>query len=233
MLDPSKLIKVDATSAEIISRFGLRVNAYLDFATKERETQKDDPDYSCIVAAGKDQLGRIFIVDIFAKQCAYDELARSLIGMYRAYNFRSIKGEKGGLINTFQPILTMTQRLTGVFFPLFPFKGPKSAGDKVSRSAGFQGMLNAGMICVPTNAPWLPRLESEMRAFPNGSHDDITDCCAMACNDANDLMQGEAPITQPDDETILMDEEHKRELQRRIGKMQRGESDDDTPGHDW
>ena len=233
MLDPSRLLELDQTAAELISRFGLRVNAYLDFATREAETQRDDPDFSTIVAAARDQLGRIFLLDVFRKQCATDELARTLIGMQKAYNFRMVKGEKGGLINTFMPILTMTQRMTGCFFALTPYKGPSSKGDKVHRASSFQGLLNAGMICVPKNAHWLPSMQAEMRSFPNGAHDDIIDSCAMACNDALDLMEGEAPIVKPDDERTLMDQEHKAELARRIEVMRRGDDDGYQTDHDW
>lgn len=233
MLDPGRLLELDQTAAELISRFGLRVNAYLDFATREAETQRDDPDFSTIVAAARDQLGRIFLLDVFRKQCATDELARTLIGMQKAYNFRMVKGEKGGLINTFMPILTMTQRMTGCFFALTPYKGPSSKGDKVHRASSFQGLLNAGMICVPKNAHWLPSMQAEMRSFPNGAHDDIIDSCAMACNDALDLMEGEAPIVKPDDERTLMDQEHKAELARRIEVMRRGDDDGYQTDHDW
>jgi hypothetical protein len=89
------------------------------------------------------------------------------------------------------------------------------------------------MICVPKNAHWLPAMQAEMRSFPNGAHDDIVDSCAMACNDALDLMEGEAPVVKPDDERTLMDQEHKAELARRIECMRRGDDDGYQTDHDW
>jgi hypothetical protein len=93
-------------------------------------------------------------------------------------------------------------------------------------------MLNAGMICVPAHAPWLPALEAEMRSFPNGAHDDMCDVASMSCNDSLDIQMGEAPIKMPDDERILMDTEHKAELVRRIERM-RSQTGDCTEEHDW
>lgn len=233
LLDPSRLIRIESTGADIVHRFGLRLNAYIDFATKEKQTNKDDPDYSVVAVMGRDQMGRIFIVDIFRKQTAYDGLARTICSMQRIYNFRAVKGEKGGLINTFQPILTMTQRMMGVFFALWPFKGQGSQGDKVAKSSTFQGLLNAGLVAVPANAPWLPDLEAEMRSFPNGSHDDQIDAISMGCNDSLDIMEGEAPVTHPSDPKIVFDQQIKEELQRRIDAERSGEAEGCTDGHDW
>ena len=233
MLDPSKLIKIDATAPELIHRFGLVPNAYLDFATREKQTQKDDPDYSTILLAAKDQMGRIFFLHLFREQCDYQRLAQTLIGLHRAYKPRAVKGEKGSLINTFFPLLNMMQKQIGVFFPLIPFKGPSSMGDKVHRSTTLQGMLNSGMICVPQNAPWLHHLEAEMRSFPNGAHDDIVDVTAMACNDALELRAGEAPMYHPTDEKTLVDEDHKRRLQKQIEEQRAEARGEYSTSDDW
>jgi len=208
-------------------------NAYLDFATREKQTQKDDPDYSTILLAAKDQMGRIFFLHLFREQCDYQRLAQTLIGLHRAYKPRAVKGEKGSLINTFFPLLNMMQKQIGVFFPLIPFKGPSSMGDKVHRSTTLQGMLNSGMICVPQNAPWLHHLEAEMRSFPNGAHDDIVDVTAMACNDALELRAGEAPMYHPTDEKTLVDEDHKRRLQKQIEEQRAEARGEYSTSDDW
>lgn len=233
MLDPTRLIRIDSTGPELIRRFGLIPNVYLDFATREKQTQKDDPDYSTMCLAAKDQLNRVFILHVFREQCDYEKLARTLVGLHKAYSPRSVKGEKGGLINTFFPILRLIQQQSGTFFPLMPFTGPSSNGDKVHRSTTFQGMLNAGMICVPQNAGWLPDMESEMRSFPNGAHDDIVDGLSMACNDVLDIRKGEAPMTTSSDERTLMDEDIKRRLLAKIAEQKAEREGQYATSDDW
>ena len=42
-----------------------------------------------------------------------------------------------------------------------------------------QPMLEAGLICVPRGASWLPAFRDELASFPDGEHDDMIDTVSM------------------------------------------------------
>lgn len=228
-LDPRRLIKLPHPALELKSRFGLKPVFYIDFAATEKQTQKDDPDYSVIVVVAKDQLQRLHILDIWRRQTPdYASLSRVLIEMHQLWKPRFVKGEKGALLNVFQPILASQQRLAGYFFALEPL--PARQKDKVERSMALQGMLNAGVVCVPEAAPWLPDLERELRAFPNGAHDDQVDPLSDAAAEFPFLPQGDAADdpTKGVSDMKLYSDYVKSELQRRLDEMALA-----TSAEDW
>lgn len=219
-LDPRRLIKLPQTGLELKSRFGLKPVFYLDFAATEKQTQKDDPDYSVIAIVAKDQLQRLHVLDIWRRQTPdYASLSRVLIELHQLWRPRFVKGEKGALLNIFQPILMAQQRLAGYFFALEPL--PARQRDKVERSMALQGMLNAGVVCVPEAAPWLPELERELRAFPNGSHDDQVDALSDAATEFPLLPMGDAGASEPAavSEAKLYSDYIKEQLQQRLQEL--------------
>ncbi|MCK9622012.1 MAG: phage terminase large subunit [Methylobacter sp.] len=55
-------------------------------------------------------------------------------------------------------------------------------GDKETRAGPFAAQVNIGNVSALRGA-WIAALIDEMRAFPNGAHDDQVDACADAFND--------------------------------------------------
>jgi predicted phage terminase large subunit-like protein len=62
-------------------------------------------------------------------------------------------------------------RTQGPFIPLMW----KVATSKEERFVGSLGEIEAGIILLPNEAPWLETFRSELRAFPSGRHDDQVD----------------------------------------------------------
>lgn len=183
-LDPRRLVRLKGTALELKSSLGLTPTFILDFAATEKQTQKDDPDFNVVGVGAKDQLGRLIILDMWKKQTAdYDFLARTVLNMAKIWRPNLVRGEKGAMFNQFQSAITRVSRLMGVYVALFPTKARTT--DKMSRSFAYQGLLNAGIVCVPEDAPWLADFEAEHRAFPNGTHDDqclASDTCVLCSN---------------------------------------------------
>lgn len=48
-------------------------------------------------------------------------------------------------------------------------------GDKIMRAARVSPMIEAGVVALPEQAPWLRVFEAELAAFPHGVHDDQVD----------------------------------------------------------
>ncbi len=54
--------------------------------------------------------------------------------------------------------------------------------DKVSRVRAVQGLIEAGRVWIPAQAPWLVEWMDEMAAFPGGHFDDQVDVMSQALN---------------------------------------------------
>jgi predicted phage terminase large subunit-like protein len=193
MLQPSKLLRVAAPAPAIAKRWGLTVSLYLDLATKAKQTVKDDPDWSVIAALARDQLDRVWILDIWRERVPMDETAKALLDMMTRWRVNTVSGEKIGLQHAFRSVLTLTCRLRRRSIPYLRDIDIQDKGDKVQKAGSFAGLLNIGLVGVPAEAPWLPVLETEMRTFPLGTHDDQVDAISLGCDDLQSIIQGEAP----------------------------------------
>jgi predicted phage terminase large subunit-like protein len=56
----------------------------------------------------------------------------------------------------------------------------KPERDKITRMSIQSGKFESGQVFLPREAPWLPDLEAELFAFPNGRHDDQVDSISQA-----------------------------------------------------
>lgn len=226
-LDPRRIVRLPGNAMDIKSMYGLTPTIILDFASTEKQTQKDDPDFNVIGVGARDQLGRLILLDMWRKQTADQEfIARTLLNMCKLWQPSLVRGEKGGLINTFQPSLLRVSRMMGVYCALLPLKGRTL--DKVARSMPLQGMLNAGMVCAPQGAQWFDAFAAELRAFPNGGHDDQVDVASDFAAIFDDLRKGEAPVIPSTCPETLADEDYKARIAKAIERERRGgEAEDD------
>jgi predicted phage terminase large subunit-like protein len=227
-LDPRRILRLQGSGIEIKSRLGLTPVFYMDFAATEKQTQKNDPDYSTIAVWARDQLGRLIVLDLWRKQTAdYAVVARTLIHMHRLWRPRFVKGERGGLLNLFQPVLQQQMTLVGHFLSLEPL--PARRHDKMERSMPYQGTLNAGLVCAPQDAPWFEAFEAEQRAFPNGAHDDMCDTAFDAAAEYQSLPRGAAPVVSPTDPDVLLSDE----IKARIERAREEQLNPPRPADDW
>lgn len=56
----------------------------------------------------------------------------------------------------------------------------KATGDKISRAESVTPLLEAGKVLFKQGEPWLDELVANLRAFPGGKHDDLTDAFVHA-----------------------------------------------------
>jgi predicted phage terminase large subunit-like protein len=190
-LNTKFLVEIDKPAELIVKEQGLSLNFYIDIASTEKQTQKDDPDSSVIAVMGRDTLDRIIMPDMWAEQARGDKLLDQLLIMWKKWKPRRVKMEKGGLKNMFEPLLQARWRAIGqrlfVVDPLEPDM------DKVRRAQPLRAVLQAGSFCVPAGAIWLPAMKAEWRGFPNASHDDRVDAPAYGVRDLQDMRAPEPP----------------------------------------
>jgi predicted phage terminase large subunit-like protein len=208
-LDPRRIQRLTGNGLELKTRLGLTPIFYIDFAGTEKKSLKDDPDFNVIHVLARDELRRLIHLDIWRKQTAdYGEMARTLIFMHKLWRPQMVKGEKGSMLNLFQPSLQREMRAIGHFLTLEPLPARKI--DKIGRSMSYQGELNAGMICAPEDAPWFAAFEAEARAFPNGAHDDTLEGGFDAAMDIMPI--GNSPVVSPTDPQVQLSDEIKRRI---------------------
>lgn len=231
MLKPKLLQRIPLQPLEIIKQFGLRVNFYMDLASKEKQTQKDSPDYTSISVMGKDSLHRIHLLDVWREQAAQDRVSRQLILMHKLYRPSKVKGEKGALLHTLKPTLMLVSRLVG--YPLFTLFPLSPSGDKVQKAGALEGILNAGLLCVPAGAPWLADVEAEWRQFPNGPHDDTVDSTGYGCTDLQSILTGDPEPTHQKLEPHQIDEAMMQGYKDRLEAAKRKARGEPERNDDW
>lgn len=150
---------------------------YGDTAQKAKESS----DYSVFQCWGESDDGKAVLLDqIRGKWEAPELLAQARAfwakhkatedqGRLRAFNIED-KVSGTGLIQTLQR--------EGV-----PVKGIQRSTDKVTRAMDAVPSIEAGLVLLPQNAPWLSDLLSEASVFPNGKNDDQTDCLCDAISE--------------------------------------------------
>jgi phage terminase large subunit-like protein len=232
MLQPDKLVRIPLTAPEIVAKYGLRPNIYIDLAQKEKERAQDDPDLSCITVMAKDSLHRVHILYQWAAQISQDKVARQLLTVRKLFNSQQCKGEKIGLHYTFRTVMQQTCQLLGE--PLF-WMGDISiqgTGDKVFRAGALEALLNMGVLCVPEFAPWLDDMCSDWASFPEGRYKDRIDAPALGAMDLQSIATGKpGPQVPTDPEQLktydrVAEQAHYKQRVESFRAVQRGEIDE-------
>lgn len=231
MLRPALLVRLKKDPISIARDLGLRLNIYIDLATKEKQTQKDDPDWSVIGVMGRDQMQRKHLLHLWRAQASMDVVARALLAIYDTYKkaglpIRFVKGEKIGLQHAFRAVMTSTCRL--LHRGILPLHDMSVSADITQRLMPLEGTLNASQLVVPEDATWLPDYEAEMRSVPRGSHDDQMVMTSYGCNDLEESPPGEAPAHHPDIPDDMVTGDMLLRARKRAELIRNGQEADDS-----
>lgn len=66
-----------------------------------------------------------------------------------------------------------------------PATGVTPVRDKITRLSVASAKIEAGLVLLPREAPWLAEFEEELLSFPHGRHDDQADSVSQVLNDAS------------------------------------------------
>ncbi len=198
-LQPSRLVRVEKTPQQMITDWGLVPHIWIDLATKEKESGKDNPDFSVIQVWAKDQLHRRILLHVWREQCPVNRMAEAIIDVRKTYCQTGIvRGEKIGLQHAFRPMMMAICQLRKL--PMVPILdcAMSATTDPQAKVAPFEGVLNAGIVVVPKDATWLPDFEAEMRSWPKGAKDDQMVTAGYANHDLDVHVAGEVPPSHPE-----------------------------------
>lgn len=129
-------------------------------------------DFSAIVIAlvqGK----YVYVLDVVRARLEFPELRAKIVALAEEYRPHALliedRASGEGLISEFR-----TPDYPTVPAPI----ARKATTDKVSRVDGVTGMIEAGQLVLPPNAPWASEYKAELLAFPSGRYDDQVDATA-------------------------------------------------------
>lgn len=110
---------------------------------------------------------RFYLLDVYREQVNYPDLRNAAVKLIRRYKPNLVVIESAG------SGISLHQDLRRDGFDFVKSLSPK--GDKVGRLAHQSAKIEAGAVYLPSSAPWLTTLETELAVFPKGKNDDQVD----------------------------------------------------------
>ncbi len=115
-----------------------------------------------------------YLVEVSRFQSDFPKLKRRVEELAQQYGSDTILIERaGGGLQLLQTLVAETR---------LPTIGIVPKGDKEARAARASGLIEAGRVLLPEEAPWLAAFESEIGGFPNARHDDQVDSLTQFLN---------------------------------------------------
>lgn len=108
-----------------------------------------------------------YLLDVFRKRLDFPDLRRAVVDLFKSWRAdRMIMEEAGSGYAIYQDL-----RSKGENWPIMI----KPVVSKEERFNGCLSEIEAGHFLLPHEAPWLADLRHELKAFPQGKHDDQVD----------------------------------------------------------
>ncbi len=137
----------------------------------------DKHDYS-VCTTWKLANNKYYLIDVFKKRLEYPDLKRTVVNLGEKFNSDVIliedKASGQALLQDLKKESTL------------PLIGIEPKGDKLVRASRHSAKVEAGLVLLPTYAPWLPDFEMELGAFPNVTHDDQVDSLSQFLDHVTD-----------------------------------------------
>ena len=135
---------------------------------------KDNPanDYS-VCTVWQEHEGKHHLMDVWREKVDFPGLKANILRL------RSRYGAERVLIEDAASGSALIQQLQHEGLPAIPCKATSS---KEARLSSASALLEAGLVVLPTDAPWLAAFETELLRFPAGRHDDQVDSLSQYLN---------------------------------------------------
>lgn len=142
------------------------------FATVDlAASTKTSADYSVVGVFGVTDDGKMLVLHVDRARREGPDLVPAIARVREAWGVETVWVERVG----FQLAIVQEARRAGL-----PVRELSADRDKLSRALPATAAFEGGRLLLPRHAPWLADLETELLAFPNGSHDDQVDVIAYA-----------------------------------------------------
>jgi predicted phage terminase large subunit-like protein len=151
---------------------------FLDPASSKKEGElKAVKARSAIVVVAPDWLGRIFVLDTWAKRCSTDELIERMYRTHETWKLRVLGGEANAMQELFQEAVMRDARLRGKQLPLRPVHQPTRIDKDWRIRTVLQPVIANGRLFM---RPDMTELRTEIASFPLSPIKDLIDALASA-----------------------------------------------------
>lgn len=174
----------------------LRIYAASDHAV----SKKEDANKTCMVFAGVDAGGDIYVLpDIFWQRANSEEQVNAMLYYNKRYKPIYWRAEKGHISMSFGPFLRRRMREERNYLNLHEVVAKR---DKPTRARSFQGLTANRRIFFPKFATWWGDAEHQLLAFPHSNEDDFVDAMAHLGNEIDNMTNPEEYVSIDEDFSI-------------------------------
>jgi phage terminase large subunit-like protein len=146
-----------------------------DFAMSENEG-----DYSVLCVAGVCSSGHLWLLDLWRKQCGYEEAVTRTVDLMLQWKPRKFFLEKTSMARVFRPLIDKLRKERKAWTVVEEVsvigRGKKDSPD---RAGAIAGAMQLGYVHAPMTCSWLGDFLHELSLFPGGKHDDQVDMLAL------------------------------------------------------
>jgi predicted phage terminase large subunit-like protein len=146
------------------------------YGASDYAVTSDGGDWTVHVIVGVDPDDRLYLLDMWRGKTSSDLWVDAFCDLVAKWRPIGWAEETGQIRSGVGPFLKrrMIERKAYVAREMFPTRG-----DKAIRAQSIRGRIAMNGLYVPTDAPWVPDLISEMMSFPVGVHDDQVDALGL------------------------------------------------------
>jgi len=167
----------------------LRFYSASDHAVRTKESN----DLTCLLSAGLDSNGRLWILpDWFWDRADTGVVVERMLDM--AARRKPLRWWAGSdhITGSIGPFLSKRMLERNVFFPLDEVS---ARGDKSARAQSIAGRMSAKMVMFPSFAPGWDKAKHEILTFPGGTHDDFVDALAELGRGLDQMVNAHLTVT--------------------------------------
>lgn len=167
----------------------LRFYCASDHAVRTKESN----DRTCLLAAGLDSNGRLWILpDWFWDRADTGVVVERMLDM--ASRRKPLRWWAGSdhITGSIGPFLNKRMLERNIFFPLDEVT---ARGDKSARAQSIAGRMSAKMVMFPSYAPGWDKAKHEILTFPGGTHDDFVDALAELGRGLDQMVNAHLTVT--------------------------------------
>ncbi len=165
-------------------------NTLRTYGASDYAVTSDGGDYTVHVVVGMDPTGRLYLLDLWREQASADRWIESFCDLVQTWKPVGWAEEQGQIRSGIGPYLDRRQRERKAWCAREAFP---TRGDKSVRAQSIRGRMALDGLYVPSNAPWMADLRSELLAFPAGKHDDQVDALGLVGQLLDHMQAGQKP----------------------------------------